>query len=206
MPDELSRSLPPQNVTIVGAFNPAIFQPAWIQRFVPEVAGEIETLMPFGGGPLLYHAGELDWSVSVERLVIYGPAVRIGRFAAQVLRELPHTPLRAVGVNFLRRERLDRAQCGPWSMRESEEVAALLDGVPSDFSIARVARRSDGVRLTVKIVWPSSEPEAVADFNYHRDAESPPGETRAKELAAHAERACEFEADMARITAALRRG
>ena len=97
MQDSLSRPLPRQNITILGAFNPAIFQPQWVQRFVPEVAENIETLMPVGGGPLLYQAGELlsgpsrpsDWWSMVRRSVLDG------RFAASVLRTLSHTPLRA---------------------------------------------------------------------------------------------------------------
>lgn len=206
MPDSLSRPLPRQNVAVVGAFNPAIFQPEWTRRFVPEVAEDIETLMPIGGGPLLYQAGELLWSVTSERLVVHGPSARIGRFAAAVLRTLSHTPLRAAGVNFLRSGPFDRSRCGPWSLAAREDVAAWFAGDPSDFSIAQVIRRGDGVRLTVKLTWPSSEPEAILDLNYHREAEAPQGDKRAEELATHVERSTEFEADAERMLGALRHG
>jgi hypothetical protein len=206
MPDDVSLELPRQNVTVVGAFNPAILQPTWIRRWVPEAEQEIETLTPVGGGPPLYRAGDLYWVVTTDRLVVHGAPGRIGRFAASVLRTLAHTPLRAAGFNFSFNGRADRERCGPWSVSAGGDVRGLLRGSPADFSFSQVIRREDGVRLTAKLLWPSSEPDVVLDLNYHRDAESPQGEKRAEELSSHVERAAEFESDAGRIREALIHG
>jgi hypothetical protein len=206
MSDDVSLELPRQNVTVVGSFNPAILQPHWIQRWVPEIKEEIATLMPLGGGAPIYQAGQLYWVVTPERLVVHGPPARTGRIAATILGVLVHTPLRAAGVNFSFQGQASREQCGPWRLVVGNDLGEVLRGEPADFSISQVVRREDGVRLTVKLAWPAQEPDAILDLNYHREAESHPAGKRAEELANHVERATEFESDANRIREALIRG
>jgi hypothetical protein len=192
--------LPPQNVAIIGAFNPAILEPAWVKRWVREVREEIEVFSPLGGGPPLHRAGPLCWIATPERLIVYGPVGRAGLVASQILTTLSHTPLRAAGVNFTYQGRSDRGRCGPWRISgELDSVQQLTRGAAAEFSFSQVALRDDGVKLTVKVLWPTAEADALLDINYHRDGQEPIGDARAKELAQHLERAAEFERDADRI-------
>jgi hypothetical protein len=207
MTESITRELPRQNVTVVGAFNPAILQPGWIKRFVPAVTEEISTLIPLEGGPTLFQAGPLYWVVTNERAVVHGPISLAGAVVASIVRMLPHTPLRAAGVNFQFQGRADRQRCGPW--RVSSEPAgaqSLMAGTPGEFSMSQVVRREDDVRVTLKLLWVSEEPDVLLDLNYHREGRTPLGEERAKEIEAHVERAAEFEADARRIQETLLRG
>jgi len=207
MTEPISFELPRQNVTIVGSFNPAIFHPSWVREHVPQIRDEIQTLMPAEGGPPLCHADELYWTVTPERLVAYGPPRQTGGVVATILTTLCHTPLRAAGVNFLFKGKAPRERCGPWRIAVSvEDTSALLRGSPGELALSQAVQREDGVRVTLKLVWPSEEPEVVLDLNYHLAARESRNEARAKELAAHAERASEFAADAERISRELLHG
>lgn len=193
--------LPPQNVTVVGAFNPAIFQPEWVRGHLPGVEGPIDLLLagPPSTPPLL-RFGETYLLVTSERLVVYGAPARVGRIAATILTTLPHTPLRAAGVNFLFQERLEPASFGPWRISGDDAgVRRLLRGVPQGLAFSHTVRREDDVLVTLKLAWPSTEPGVIVELNYHRDAAARPGEGRAKDLAEHLERAAEFEEDARRV-------
>ncbi len=191
MSDAIAVKLPNQNVTVVGAFNPAIFDPAWVRRHIPSVGDQISVGFNPSGGPLISRAGELCWIVASDRLVVYGPVDRAGRMVAEILDILPHTPLRACGVNFLFVGRSDR----PSEVRIRDSLRGTLD----EFAVSRVALREDGIRVTAKVLWPSEEPEALLDLNYHLEATGPQSLERAKQLVAHASRASEFDLDAKRI-------
>jgi hypothetical protein len=197
--------LPAQNVTVVGAFNPAIFQPGWVRDHVPGLAGPLEFLVsgPAFAAPLL-RAGDVYLLITSERLVVYGPPTRAGRIAGALVATLPHTPLRASGVNFSFGGRREPTGCGPWRISvESAGARHILGGDPQAIAFSHTARRDDGVAVTLKLSWPSSEPDLLLELNYHRDALARLTEDRAKELAEHAERAVEFEADAPRIREAI---
>jgi hypothetical protein len=171
-----------------------------VRRHLPGLEGPPDFLLsgPFAA-PLL-RAGDVFLLVTHERLVVYGQPARIGRIAGTVISTLPHTPLRAAGVNFSFEGRRGPAGCGPWSISaENQGVRRLLDGEPQGLTFSHVARRDDGVQVTLKLYWPSDAPDLLLELNYHRDALAGPAEERAKELAEHVERATEFEGDAHRI-------
>jgi hypothetical protein len=207
MTQSITRELPRQNVTVVGAFNPAVLSPSWVKRFVPAVTDEISTLIPIEGGPPLFQAGPLYWVATSERLIVHGPISQAGAMVASIVRTLCHTPLRAAGINFQFQGRADREQCGPWRISSAREgVQGLLAGTPAELSLSQIGLREDAVRVTLKLLWISEEPDALLDINYHREGRAPLGEERAKEIADHAERGPEFEADAKRIQEELLRG
>src|SRR5262245_54428842 len=109
--------LPAQNVTVVGAFNPAIFQPAWVRANLPGFDGQIDVfLTPPPHEPPLLRSGTLCLLVSSERLVLYGEPNRIGKVAGAILETLPHTPMRAAGLNFGFEGQRDPSTCAPWTI------------------------------------------------------------------------------------------
>ena len=204
MPERAQIELPNQNVTVLGAFNPEILGPAWVQRHIENIAPTIEMLVPTAGGTVMYRAGELTWVTTRERLVVCGPPRATGQFVAGVLEKLPHTPLVAIGVNSQLAGELSPSHCGPWRLERSDsETQSLLDGTLVDLSFSQAVRRKDGVRLTLKLTWPTSELDVLLDFNYHLDAKSEDSPARAGKLRAHALRADEFCTDAERICEVL---
>jgi len=200
MSDAITLELPKQNVTVIGAFNPAIFEPPWVKRHVPAVEGDITVGLNVGSGPPICRAGELYWIVTNERLVVHGPTAQAGRMVSEILLTLPHTPLRAAGANFLFSGRADRDRFGPWRIGSSTAgVSDLLRGAPAELALSQVALREDGVQVTAKVVWPSESPEALLDLNYHLEASGWVPEERAKQLADHSLRAADLESDALRI-------
>lgn len=196
----ITLDLPKQNVAVVGSFNPAIFEPAWIKQHVAGVSGEIQVALALGGRPPIAWAGELVWIVSADRLVVHGPLARAGAFVADVLQTLPHTPLRAAGVNLLFDGQADQARFGPFALSvRAGGVHRLLRGAPGELSFSQVASRDDGVNVAVKLVWASERPDVVLDLNYHLEASGQVAEERAKQLIDHVRRAPEFEDDAQRI-------
>ncbi len=202
--------LPPQNATVVGAFNPAIFQPEWVRAHVPGIEGPLELFLaaPPLQQPLLKAAnGSLHILVSPERMIVYGDAAKIGEAAAAILGELPHTPVQAAGVNFVFEGVLDPLVAGPWSFSsDGQRAEQLLGGEHRSLTFSEVVQRSDGVQITAKLAWPSARHDVLLDLNYHRDASKGTSLDRTKELAAHLSRALEFETDARRVREEIFRG
>jgi hypothetical protein len=198
--------LPAQNVTVVGAFNPAIFQPEWVRAHLPGFDGQIDLFVGAQlSAPPLLRSGGLYLLVTSERLVIYGPPAQAGVVAERILTTLHHTPLRAAGANFEFRGQRQPASCAPWAISsDSEAVRRLMGGAPSGITFSQIARREDGVQVTVKLAWPTEQPDVVLELNYQREALS--GAERAKELAAHVTQAAEFERDADRIRTEILHG
>ena len=99
MPLELISS----NVVIRGNFNPYIFSPEWLTS--QGVWEEQEVHLALGatlGDGIQFRAvnTDVEWSVSSRSLIIatLGDA---GSLAVSVLEKLPHTPVQAVGCNFV---------------------------------------------------------------------------------------------------------
>lgn len=99
MPLQLESS----NVFIRGNFNPYIFSPEWLTS--QGVWEEQEVHLALGatlGDGIQFRSvnSDIEWSVSSSSLIIatLGDA---GTLAASVMEKLPHTPVQAVGCNFV---------------------------------------------------------------------------------------------------------
>lgn len=92
----------------VGPFNPFIVTPQWLAAHVSGATGEEDVDWPFEPAVTPYSRftlGDFGWDVSFEQLAVgSGKPVATadcGRPVAEVLDLLPHTPVRAVGNNFI---------------------------------------------------------------------------------------------------------
>ena len=99
MPLQLESS----NVVIRGNFNPYIFSPEWLTS--QGVWEEQEVHLALGatlGDGIQFRSvnSDIEWSVSSRSLIIatLGDA---GTLAESVMEKLPHTPVQAVGCNFV---------------------------------------------------------------------------------------------------------
>lgn len=196
--------LPDQNITVKGAFNPAILRPPWVSRNLPAVGKDVEALLGMEG-PLFYRGGGITWSATRESLVVYGDPDRIGSFVSELLKVLPHTPLTAAGFNIrFRRPCARPGSVGPWRIESDVSIERLLRGRDTEAWLARVVERGDKVRLTTKAAWRThARTSVVFDFNYHLNASSALETDRARELGSHAARAPEFAKDASRIVEEL---
>ena len=108
------------NSTIValGRFNPLIFQPEWLRRH--NVIGEIEAEAAVNGGIEVIHSDLSIINLNAKKLVVdqnrfmitvlEEPFVVAKDFAANCFNLLPHTPVRAVGINWARTLRAKNAK------------------------------------------------------------------------------------------------
>ena len=94
-------------VVVLGAWNPAIIEPAWLHKHKvldeepPKELRWTVTLLP-GAGGVRFETGGMTWLADAARLEIKGKDWRdCGVYAARVLGLLPHTPIHAVGTNFI---------------------------------------------------------------------------------------------------------
>ena len=196
-------SLPPTNVTVTGAFNPAIIRPDWLRLNVFKDTQLIDVLLTSGapGGSLFYRRQDLGlvWYSDRERLVVWGPIVKASKVACDILNMLKETPLTAAGINFQKAGVI----LGPkeWlAQLESarERAHKLLNGPSVGSSFMLRSRRSDGV-LVMSTIREIDLPMAAVDLNYHVDAVGADDPAKSAMICAHIARAAEFEQDAARI-------
>jgi hypothetical protein len=104
-------NLPIIGTVIVGRWNPAILQPAWLSKHVfgVEKPGELQFVTEFSietFGPPRFSANGLQFVSTFERLSISPNSIEPEKLKAtedaarKILDALQHTPVQAVGVNF----------------------------------------------------------------------------------------------------------
>ncbi|MFO7903223.1 MAG: hypothetical protein ACQESR_11555 [Planctomycetota bacterium] len=98
-------NLQSRNVVIVGAFNPRIILPDWLQKvgIVEPMDTKTEVEFEVGGKDrpgFRFSTGAFRWHVTDSRLKIDSQHENPATLAARVLEHLPHTPLSAVGHNL----------------------------------------------------------------------------------------------------------
>ncbi len=93
------------NVVLNGNFNPYIVSPEWLAEQgiwqADEVHLELGAIKKDG---VQFRGDGTDWFVSSDRLVVASTTADCGEIAGKVLRVLPHTPMIAVGCNFVYQE------------------------------------------------------------------------------------------------------
>jgi hypothetical protein len=199
MADETTLEIPPANVTIVGLFNAAIVRPEWVSRRVFDGRRALTTTMfPVGvGGPTIFKREEITWWVQHDRLVVAAQPIRpAAEFASKVIRELAHTPMQAVGINFVYTRELPSDS--PWVRRLSElrDHAGLL-GIGT--GVGLTLKSKIGPHAVVTMNLSSQElPSCSVDFNFHRDVQGDEDE-RVSAIDDHISQAEVFEQESARV-------
>jgi hypothetical protein len=184
------------NIVLLGAFNSAIIEPSWlaahdvIGQKLEHVTTEIQL---FGATPnkTVFNLDGLRWEITNDRILIgstqsISPAPWFGR----LLDLLPHTPLRAVGINF-------KAKCSTsdWpipvpALPNQDAIADLLGETVASSAISR-SRKPDGTQLNLTLN--ANAGEMVFDANFHRGIAATEDQTivdRAKQAMG------EFETDL----------
>lgn len=94
----------------LGAWNPAIFQPGWVARYLfgfPEGASVDAGLLMLPNQPPLTFIKDIGVAVTPERVTLYVQRFddetksQVETTAKNIFEVLPHTPIGAFGVNFV---------------------------------------------------------------------------------------------------------
>lgn len=199
--------LPNHNIHVVGAFNPRLIRPEWVTRNVgdPELKVAEVLFPPEFDAPPLFRADHLFWSVSSERLVAHHELPeRTALFVSTILEKLPHTPIRAVGINFQFKKRVEGTRVGAWYLASDQDRAAeLLGGAPVWIRVAESAVRKDGTRLNLSLTRSQGADEAVMEANFHLEVSGQDEQDRARQVVEHVRRSSDFLAEAKRILEAL---
>lgn len=161
-----------RNTVVRGEFNRAIIVPRWLvaQKILPD--GEVDfAVSDAADQPRQFRFAGFMWNVAHDRLVIAArPDIDVeadtGSVAAKILRILSHTPVTAVGHNFLFESTEAIASCVPaLGARPMSDLAGGLGGefrsATCEVKIAENAQSS----VTAKIVTDQEFPKF--DLNFH---------------------------------------
>lgn len=88
---------------VAGRFNPAILSPAWVVAHGLLPDGQAEGKALVGTNVVQYTLGALTWQPTLTKLEVIAndSDADPGDFVSRVLNLLPHTPINAVGSNFV---------------------------------------------------------------------------------------------------------
>jgi len=164
------------SVVIVGAWNPTIVSPQWLHKQgvvkrLPADPAELRLgFLPFARA-IRFELGGMTWEVSDSRLVIRSDTMKnCGIYAAKVLKLLPHTPMQAIGTNFV-----FKAESKNLPAQDVPKLGSLpLPEGKGTVAFSQVSRQetADLDRQTVLNLTATRRAEAtVISFNFHRNCE-----------------------------------
>lgn len=171
-----------RNTVVRGEFNRAIIVPRWLvaQEILPD--GEVEfAVSDAADQPRQFRFAGFMWNVAHDRLMIAARQeieAETGPVAARILRILSHTPVTAVGHNFLFESTEAIASCVPaLGTRPMSDLAGGLGGEfrssTCEVKIAENAQSS----VTARIMTDQNFPKF--DLNFHFAVESAESAARA---------------------------
>lgn len=167
----MSFELDHTSVVVLGAWNPAIICPQWLQEqgIVKKIPEELKFAFQPLGRAVRFDLAGMTWEASDSRLTIVSRVLRnCGTYAAKVLDRLPHTPLQAIGTNFV-----FQGPAKDWPRRRAPKIAELKH--PIGGGVAPLSQVSwEGVidldDVTVlKLTVTEKDDTGVASFNLHRN-------------------------------------
>ena len=166
------------NVVAAGSWNVPIFTPVWVTEHLTkskDVGVEVGFGQPFSLLRLTFD--DISLSFSEGRLVISPrePTVelmeRTASVASRIFEELPHTPLKAIGVNF--RFRVVKPTARLFALFKTSDAGALADaGARIPEMLIQRSLEFEGQSLNLRAILEESG-QAMVDFNFHKNVASP---------------------------------
>jgi hypothetical protein len=153
----------------LGPFNPYIITPEWLARTEIQPGGEAEFRVKVIGEGTAFQIQQVGWEVDLRRLVVSSLEKDCGDLVAKVLRELRHTPVRAVGNNFHFTGGVEDWGQSPLPTLGQKTKTELGD--VTSFDQARWAGmfHRGGARIEVTVV--AGDEQFAVLFNHHRQTD-----------------------------------
>ena len=170
------------SIVVVGAWNPSIIQPFWL--FEHNVVPRQEDLPEMGFQPLgrsvKLHLSGLDWTIEETRLEIRSSEGKdCATYAATILDLLPHTPIYAIGDNFV-----FRCKSSEWPAEHRPRFGRLMVRPDAEHSAVRKVActlvREIDPETTLGVQLTEEHEHVVISFNFHRNCQQA---TRAAQFA-----------------------
>jgi hypothetical protein len=158
------------DIVVIGAFNPAIISPEWLidQGITTAPAEPTSIDLELGlRNDIVFTLDECRWRVSPDRLVLEplsaaNPVAKI----KSVVEKLPHTPVRAVGLNFH-----FHCPAAAWKGGQPRLGSLAADSLTLGGKVQHRAWTTgvafeDGSHLNLTVR--TTDAQTLADFNFHR--------------------------------------
>lgn len=155
------------DITLLGNFNPYLISPEWVAKqniWKPNTFHLALGALRKDG--VQFRGEDVEWYVSSDRLSISSTKSDCGEMAAQVLLKLPHTPMSAVGANFVFHE---ASTTKAYPVFEEIRSAIPERLKPQLFRWGAVLHET-GVRVDLTFV--SGTEGTTISLNHHRKADS----------------------------------
>lgn len=162
-------------LVIIGAWNRAIFSQDWVMKNLLSDAKNVKIEYPINGiGSLRFSTEDISFFIFGERLIFkalnskeqtYRTIISIVR---QLLRLLSHTPISALGINFVyKKDSLN-------IFNSFEDTKKLVDFIGREINSQELTRSFslDDV-LTLNLKMQSNDKQSLIDFNYNYSVNTP---------------------------------
>lgn len=162
-------------LVIIGAWNRAIFSQDWVMKNLLSDAKNVKIEYPINGiGSLRFSTEDISFFIFGERLIFkalnskeqtYRTIISIAR---QLLRLLSHTPISALGINFVyKTDSLD-------IFNSFDDTKKLVDFIGREINSQELTRSfSLDEVLTLNLKMQSNDKQSIIDFNYNYSVNTP---------------------------------
>lgn len=162
-------------LVIIGAWNRAIFSQDWVMKNLLSDAKNVKIEYPINGiGSLRFSTEDISFFIFGERLIFkalnskeqtYRTIISIAR---QLLRLLSHTPLSALGINFV--YKTDSLNI----FNSFDDTKKLVDFIGREINSQELTRSfSLDEVLTLNLKMQSNDKQSIIDFNYNYTVNTP---------------------------------
>lgn len=158
------------STVILGNWNPKIFTPEWIKiNLLGKVDGEkIEGLVNFRDLEFAFKYGAIVLSPKPNSIEInfdgYNPenALLASKIIVKILETLPHTPIRALGVNIKYKSNLGASNISPLV-----NTINNLNSTIGEFKINQVRKTVERKDYLINVIYDINKSEIITTFNFH---------------------------------------
>lgn len=162
-------------LVIIGAWNRAIFSQDWVMKNLLSDAKNVKIEYPINGiGSLRFSTEDISFFIFGERLIFkalnskeqtYRTIISIAR---QLLRLLSHTPISALGINFV--YKTDSLNI----FNSFDDTKKLVDFIGREINSQELTRSfSLDEVLTLNLKMQSNDKQSIIDFNYNHTVNTP---------------------------------
>lgn len=162
-------------LVIIGAWNRAIFSQDWVMKNLLSDAKNVKIEYPINGiGSLRFSTEDISFFIFGERLIFkalnskeqtYRTIISVAR---QLLRLLSHTPISALGINFV--YKTDSLNI----FNSFDDTKKLVDFIGREINSQELTRSfSLDEVLTLNLKMQSNDKQSIIDFNYNYTVNTP---------------------------------